>query len=474
MSNPSNPSKVSKATRWGVLSLTATLGACASLPATLSEPELPTAIPERFSESLEGVVSSAQGWQALGDPVLPDLIRQGLQGNLALAQAVKRVEQSRALVRAAAGQRWPAADIRLGATSQQLARVDAPLASSGDRRVDSIQLQTAISWELDLAGRLKHRLDAQQLRLDARHADAAALRLSVAAEIASAWYAYEGIRARMEIIKSVLDNRERALQLVRTRVSAGASASIDETRAQAELAQARSALPRWEGDLKVQANRIAVLLGKVPGAYQPPIAPRVMPHLSTLRLPTVTQWVSQRPDLLAARLGLAAHASDLRALEADLLPRIELGGVLGFVAGSLGTLGSGGSLAWALTPSISMPLFNREGLLARTDESRSRGREAALAYRENLLSGLAEVESAVAQYRLGQQSLHELEQRLAYAQRAHRIAELRWRGGATEMLEWLDAQRQAYAAALEAADAVTLQRQHAIQLFKALGQQPDA
>lgn len=112
--------------------------------------------------------------------------------------------------------------------------------------------------------------------------------------------------------------------------------------------------------------------------------------------------------------------------------------------------------------------------MARTDESRSRGREAALAYHESLLSGLAEVESAVAQYRLGEQSLHELDQRLTYAQRAHRIAELRWRSGATEMLEWLDAQRQAYEAALEAADAVTLQRQHAIQLIKALGQQPDA
>lgn len=462
------------ATRWGLLALTATLGACASVSTPVGEPSLPSALPERFSSTLDGPAGSEHGWRALGDPVLAGLIRQGLEGNLALAQAAERVEQARALVRAAAGQQGPVADIQWAAPSQQLARVDAPLASRGDRRIDRVQLQAGISWELDLAGRLKHRLDAQQLRLDARHADAAALRLSVAAEIASAWYALEGVRARIAITQGVLENRERALQLVRTRVKAGASASIDEARARAELAQVRAALPQWEAEQRVQVNRLAVLLGEVPTSYQPPTAHPAAPQLTTWALPTVAQWMVQRPDLRAARQEWAAQASELRALEADLLPRVEIGGVIGLVAGSLGALGSGGSLAWALAPTISMPLFNREDLLARTDGSRSRGREAALAYRERLLTGLAEVENAVVQYHLGQQSLHELEQRRVYAQAAHRIAETRWRGGATEMLEWLDAQRQAQEAALQAADAITLQRLRAIQLFKALGQQPDA
>lgn len=461
-------------TRWGLLALTATLGACATVPASIGEPSMPSALPERFANNLDAQDGSVLGWQALGDPVLADLIRQGLQGNLALAQAAERVEQARALVRAADGQRGPAVDLRWAAPSQQLARVDAPLVSSGDRRSARIQLQAGMSWELDLAGRLKHRLDAQHLRLESRHDDAAALRLSVAAEIASAWYAIEGVRVRIAIAQAVRDNRERALQLVRTRVNAGASTSIDEARAQAELAQVRAALPHWEAEQRVQVNRLAVLLGEVPTTYQPPIAQQVAPHVAAWKLPTVMQWIGQRPDLRAARQEWAAHASELRALEADLLPRAEIGGVIGFIAGSLGTLGSGGSLAWALAPSIGMPLFNREDLLARTDGSRSRGREAGLVYRERLLKGLGEVENAVAQYRLGQQSLYELEQRRTFAQRAHQIAESRWRGGATEMLEWLDAQRQAQDAALQAADAITLQRQRAIQLIKALGQQPEA
>lgn len=460
--------------RWGLLALAATLGACASVPVPSDEPTLVSTLPERFASVPDGAGGTVQGWQALGDPVLAGLIRQGLEGNLALAQAAERLEQARALVREAAGQKGPVADIRWAAPSQQLARVDAPLASSGDRRIDRIQMQAGMSWELDLAGRLQHRLDAQRLRLDARHADAAALRLSVAAEIASAWYALEGVRARIAITQGVLENRERALQLVRTRVSAGASASIDEARAQAELAQVRATLPQREAEQRMQVSRLAVLLGEVPTTYQPPVPQPAAAHLSTWTLPTVAQWVLQRPDLRAARQEWAAQASELRALEADLLPRVEIGGVLGFVAGSLGALGSGGSLAWALAPTISMPLFNREELLARTDGSRSRGREAALAYRERLLTGLAEVENAVSQYRLGQEWLHELEQRRAHAQRAHRIAESRWRGGVSDMLEWLDAQRQAQEAALQAADAITLQRQRAIQLFKALGQQPEA
>lgn len=462
------------ARRWGLLALATSLGACATSPAPESSLSRASTVPDRFAESVEQAQEHVDGWKAMGDPVLEDLIRQGLQGNLALAQAVERVEQARALVRGAAGQRWPSSSLNLSTPSQQLARAEAPALADADRRVDRALLQANVSWEVDLAGRLQHRLTAQRLRLDARHADAAAVRLSVAAEIANAWYALEGIRARIAINQSVLENRERAVRLVQARVTAGAASSIDEARARAELAQVRSELPHWQAAQRVQANRLAVLLGKVPSGYEPPLSHAAPIRIMSLRIPSVAQWVNQRPDLLAARHEWAAFSSDIKALEADLMPRVEITGVLGFVAGSLGGLGSGGSLAWALAPSISLPLFNRERLLAAADSSKSRGREAALSYRERLLTGLAEVESAMAEYRLGQQSLVELEQRQAHAQRAHRLAENRWRAGAVEMLEWLDAQRQAYQAALATADAVTLQRQRAVQLLKALGQQPEA
>lgn len=460
--------------RWGLLALATTLGACATSPVPESNLSYSSPVPNHFAESVEQGQDSVAGWKSIGDPVLDGLIQQGLQSNLALAQAVERIEQARALVRGAAGQHWPSTNMTMAIPSQQLARVDAPVLSDAERRVDRALLQASVSWEVDLAGRLRHRLTAQQLRLDARHADAAAVRLRVTAEIADAWYTLEGIRARIAINQAVLDNRESAVRLVRASVSSGAAPSIDEARAKAELAQVRSELPYWQAAQRVQANRLAVLLGELPSGYEPPASQQAPIRIMPLRLPTVVEWIRQRPDLQAARHEWAAFHSDIQALEAELMPRIEITGVLGFVAGSLGGLGSGGSLAWALAPSISLPLFNRERLLADADASRSRGREAALFYQERLLTGLAEVESAMAAYRLGQQTLMELEERLTHAERANKLAERRWRSGAAEMLEWLDAQRQAYQASLAAADAVTLQRHRAVQLLKALGQQPEA
>lgn len=460
--------------RWSLIALAASLTACASAPDVRGAQRQPLELPEQFTESSTESTEVMSGWQSLGDPVLVALLRQGLQGNLALAQAYERVEQARAMVRGAAGQRWPALNGRLGASTQQLARADAPTFSDAERRVDRVSAQGQLAWEIDLSGRLKHRLQSQALRLDARHADADAVRLGVAAEIASAWYALQGIRARIEITTEVMRNRERAVGLVKSRLAAGAAAPIDEARAAAELAEVKAELPHWYAAQRVQTHRLAVLLGEVPSSYRPPLAQDLPIQVAQLRLPSVAQWVAQRPDLRTTRLELAAYARDIEAVEADLLPRVDISGAVGFVAGSLGALGSSGSFAWALAPSIELPLFNRERLLAQVDRARSQGREAALLYRERLLVGLSEVESAMASYRLGQESLVEQEQRLAHAQRAHRMAESRWRAGAAEMLEWLDAQRQAYRAAMAAADALTTQRLRSIELLKTLGQQPGA
>ena len=78
-----------------------------------------------------------------------------------------------------------------------------------------------------------------------------------------------------------------------------------------------------------------------------------------LPIPESEAWLAQRPDIQEFESELRARALDVKAVRAEFYPRLTFTGVLGFVAGSVSAIGSGGSLSWLSAPSLLAPLFDR-------------------------------------------------------------------------------------------------------------------
>jgi outer membrane protein TolC len=90
-------------------------------------------------------------------------------------------------------------------------------------------------------------------------------------------------------------------------------------------------------------------------------------------------------------------------------------------------------------------------------------------YRKAILSSFADVEqSLAATSRLGQQEQLQ-EDVQTQAREAQRLAEIRYRGGADDLLTVLDAQRTLFAAQDQLAQIQLNRLQAAISLYKALG-----
>lgn len=455
--------------RLTALAAAALLAACGTLPA-----EPPTALPtpERFAQA-QGIDAGQRAqhdwWTVFGDPALDALVAQGLAANLDLQQAAERVQRSRALAAGRRAEFGPSGGVALGARAQQLAEAEAPGLSREARRTDTASASLGLSWELDLFGRLRHAAGAAQARSEAVSADADALRLAVAGEIAQAWFALEGAREQARLTRSVIENRRATLSLVQRRVAVGHSAPLDDARARAELAAAEAELPSHEAAARVAQHRIAVLLGQSPSTFEPPAAAGSEARPVTLRLPAPAHWVHFRPDLRAAEAQLRAQALDVDAVRAEWLPRLSVAGAIGTLAGSLGALGSGGSAAWFVAPSLSWPVLDAPRIDARLAAARAEQREALLAYRQRLLLATEEVESSLAQVAEGQRRLAALQARSRHAADAERLARSRFEAGASDLLELLDAQRGAQQAALGLTAAHTAQRQQLVTLQRALG-----
>lgn len=451
------------------IALAALLAACGTAgPLAVPAPELPKAFAQ--GQGIEaGRVAQPDWWSVFADPALDALIQRGLEANLDLRQAAERVQRSRALAAGAHADRGPGGGVAADARAQQLSRFEAPGATRDERRSDSVSTAGSLSWEVDLFGRLRSAAHAADARARAVEADAAAVRLAVAAEIAQAWFSLNGTRAQMQLVSKVAENRRSTLELVLRRVAAGYASPLDEARARAELAAAEADRPALDATLAVSSHRLAVLLGASPSGYEAPVAAHRSPMPVALRLPDPAQWASQRPDLQAAEASLQALSLDAEAVRAEFLPRLSVAGVLGVVAGSVSGLGAAGAASWFVAPSVSVPVFDHARIDARLQAARAGEREALLAYRQRVLLATEEVESALAQVRQGQLRLASLQEQARQAVVAERLARKRFEAGGTDLLELFDAQRSAQQAEIGLSVALTGQQQQVVALQRALG-----
>lgn len=446
-----------------------TLSALALAAALLGAPALAQDAPAAESPAVAATPAPAGWWQDLGDPVLTALVARGLEGNFDLEQAHARIRRSQALVAAARANQWPSGSVGLQGRAAQASEAEAPGLSRSERRGHSVAAAVEFSWEADLFGRLGSQVGAAGHRLQASQAQLRAARLAVSAEIAHAYFALVGAREQIALARTVASNREGTLRLVAARAGGGLAAPIDAVRAEADLEAARAELPLLEADASVALHRLAVLTGQSPAGFTLPTAGTVSPLAVAVAMPPVDAWLAQRPDIQALEAELQARALDVKAVRAEFYPRLTLTGVLGFVAGSVSAIGSGGSLSWLSAPSLLAPLFDRPRIEARLAVAKADQKEVLAAYRQRLLLATEEVENALAHYAAGQQQFQNLQRRAQLAAEAERLSRVRYQAGAGDLLELLEAQRTAQQAQAALSGALTRQRQNLVAVFRGIG-----
>jgi len=177
----------------------------------------------------------------------------------------------------------------------------------------------------------------------------------------------------------------------------------------------------------------------------------------------------RRPDLASAEAQLAAANANVAAARAALLPSIQLTGSAGLASGALLSFLGGGTSAVGIALSLLQPIFDGGRLRGQVSVSQSREREIVENYRKVILAALKDVEDAlVATSRQAQQETLQAQVQ-AQAREALRLAEVRYREGADDLLTVLDAQRTLFSAQDQLAQIRLNRLEAAVSLYKALG-----
>jgi NodT family efflux transporter outer membrane factor (OMF) lipoprotein len=455
-----------------------TLSACVVGPPYAGPPatELHDLKALRGFDHARGAATLDAWWTGFNDPALTRIVERALSQNLDLAAAVARVDEARAAARESGARLLP--DGQMAASVDQLHQsLTGPIGAIAHdlpgyhRNQRTYDASAGAGWEIDLFGGLKRGAEAARDEAQAAESEHMALRVSLVAEAADAYFQVRGDQVRLVIAQSQVDNDSRLLGLIRLRLAKGASSDKEVAQAEALLSQARATIPPLTTALDAQLNRLDVLMGAQAGTYggelaQPaaiPVPPAIPADQDAAAL------LRRRPDIIAAERRLAASNARIGAAVAEYYPKISLAGVLGFDSLSAGRFLSAQSFQPQATAGLRWRLFDFGRVDAEVAQANSAYAEVLLAYRQSVLRATEEVENAFTSLAQRQIEIHELSDEVDALRRARDTSQDLYLAGASSLTDVLDAERESLLAQDELAQARADSDRSAVASFRALG-----
>ncbi|PTD95135.1 efflux transporter outer membrane subunit [Pseudothauera lacus] len=461
------PSPLALAQRLGGILSSLLLTGCLGMPA-FSPPTVETPAQWR-STPVDARSEAALTKQTLSSiypvPELDALISEALSAGSDARIAAERVTLARLQVGLEAASALPQLNAA-GSAIRQRAPGFLPDANSLSERGT---LALTSSWELDLWGRLADRTTAARSTAESAEATAAAVRISVAAQVASLYFDLLDLDTRQAITAETLSGRAQSLRLIQARFDEGIASMLDVRQAESLLASAAQSLADQQRRGRQIEHALSVLLGRTPGSVERALTLGEVSVPQHLPAGLPSDLLLRRPDIVAAEAALRAAQADISAARKAYLPRLTLTTLAGFISPDLGRLVLGDRFAWSIEPAVGVSIFDGGRLRAGVNIAESQQRLLVEQYKAAVRQAFREVEDALAALTfLSQQRI--ASERVALANRDRlRIVEARFLAGISSYFEVLDAERQLFDSELALSQLTRDVHQSVIQLYRALG-----
>jgi NodT family efflux transporter outer membrane factor (OMF) lipoprotein len=380
------------------------VGACTLTPTPT--PLLPTP-PLRYAEGGQWVVAetadAAPGsvwWLRFEDPVLNDLQDEFSHGNPSLKIALDRLEEARQAARVAAGSLWPKLGLSVSGTRSRASAESPSYSPNRANPMDDVSAAVALSYEVDLFGRVRANAAGARALAQAAAGDAAAVELALRAELINDYFQIRAIDAQLAVLEQTVEADARALAITENLVANGAGMPSDVAQARSQLENTRAQLADARLRRSQADHALAVLLGRPPADAHQPYRPLPI----SVALPTVSPGqpstlLQRRPDITAALRRVESARAAVGLARSAYFPVFNLGAALGRESTRTDTWFTAPARFWSVTPSIVATLLDGGQRRAQTRSAILALDEATENYRRTVLTAYQEVEDQLAAVR---------------------------------------------------------------------------
>lgn len=403
-------------------------------------------------------------WDATQDPVLKKLVAEAVEKNQDLAIAAARVEEYRAL--AGINPLWPTVNAGAGATRTRSSETLAEGLGGETRSV--FDVSAAVSWEIDLWGRLRRTNEATAAQYLATEEARRGVYLSLVSDVATAYLQLRSLDMQLETARRTLESRQASYELVDKRLLGGVGNKLESMQSASAVAQTEASIPELEQAVFAQENLLCLLLARPPGPIErgSPIG-----DIPLLEVPAglPSALLERRPDVRQAEQALRAANAQVGVAEASLFPQLSLTGALGLQSADLSDLLKSGSFAWNAGAGLLAPIFQGGRLRRNLEATKARWEQARLGYEKAALAAFGDAATSLNAIQATTRIVTAQRKNVEALREAERLALVRFDGGVSPYFEVLDAQRELFNGEVAYANALRDQRVAVVRLYRALG-----
>lgn len=427
-------------------------------------PEL-AGMPDTFDmRGMDAGKAADIGWSSLyKDTVLQSLIDKALAHNRDMLMATARIKQMMAAKRISFAGMLP--EIGVEAAGQREF-----LNYGGDTKKYSPELRgnLNIAWELDIWGNLRWQNDAGVAAYMQSVEAQQALRLTIVAQVAQAYFELKALDRELSIVNHTLAARKEGLWFAKLRYEGGLTSEIPYRQSVVELSRAETLIPELENKIKLKENDLSVLLGEFPSN----LIPRGMDLYNvritdSLPVDIPSELLRQRPDVRMAEQKLIEMNAKAGAALTEMFPKLRLTGRAGAENDELANFLE--SPTWFISGLLTGPVFNFGKNKAKHNAAKAAYEEEVYNYEKTVLNVFKEVDNAISSFHKTKEMRESQDKRYVSAETYHKLAQLQYVNGVINYLDVLDAQRQLFDAEIALNNALLNELISIVDFYKVLG-----
>lgn len=445
-----------------IIAATALFSACSGVRnCTPPQLDLPAELDGNSTDSL--TMSDLNWWQVYTDSALVAVIKETLEHNKDFLAAAERVEEMRQLYGVSKSNFFPEISGRIYGNYETNDYLDMK-----EVRDPEYGVKLAISWEADIWGGLKWARRKGEAQFVASVEQQRALRMTLIAEAASAYYRLIALDNELSIVRQSLETRRENVRVARLRFDGGITSELVYRQTLVEESATAALIPDLERRITQAQNAITLLMGRYPAkelARGQLWVEESLPDSLPTGLPCTL--LQRRPDLRASEMDMRAALAQVGVNYANRFPSIRLSLTGGWENDDIKGLFRS-PFTYALGELVGSVFdFGRRKRQYKAAEAAYE--QARLRYEQSVLTAFSEVSDAAEAFRKARQTTMLRRELREAALKYVDLARIQYRAGATAYIDVLDAQRRFFEAQIGLGNAVRDEHLAFIEVYRALG-----
>ena len=407
----------------------------------------------------------------LNDKTLNTLIQQALKNSPTLKQALWRLRETRASLAISRASLFPIIDISAQYNDIKNSKNMAQILNE-----DYFQIGLDASWELDLFGGQRRRIEAEKANFKSTLYTVQNTTVSLTAEVARIYIQTHTLQELIRQTRKNIRLQKEMTDLIKDKQQTGLASNLSLEQALYLLKNTSATLTNLEYQLAESQNALSLIVGSLPGEIDNLLKTNKQSLVNrpfNFDLNKITrisaEVIRYRPDVRATEENLIAQNALVGTAIADMFPKISLSTLLGLESLKWGKLWKKDSITHSITPAVTIPLFHFGALKENVTLQKAIKEEYTFAYQQALLQAANEIKNAIISLYKEKQHYLLLQETYNHANTVSQLMQNKYKNGLIDYTDVVQAEQNRLQAQIQMIKSSGALYTNLIRFYKAVG-----